>query len=212
MVSDSERREVIVFPLRKLLSQGETTGNIQKLSGLLSSYACDRDKDIESFLHNRAIDFERLNKSRTYLVCDGNIWFTDRKVVILGYISVSLKVLDLSESISNRKRKMLDGLSAKLHGEVIKSVPCYLIGQLAKNSNVPCERSISGAELINCAISIIRLAETYVGGRYVLIECRDIPKLLKFYTDNNFELFDKLPFGNEPMAQMIRTLCSAAIP
>ncbi len=40
----------------------------RELDGLLSSFSCTQDQDIEGFLHNRAVDFERLSKSRTYLV------------------------------------------------------------------------------------------------------------------------------------------------
>lgn len=41
-----------------------------KLSELLSSFSCEKDEDIEYFLHNRAIEFEKLSKARTYLVLD----------------------------------------------------------------------------------------------------------------------------------------------
>ncbi|MCM1062828.1 MAG: hypothetical protein NC452_21515 [Eubacterium sp.] len=211
MVRESEKQGINVLSLGDLLLQAKTQEDNQNLMKLLSSFSCDKDKDVESFLHNRAIDFERLNKSRTYLLCDDEILDKEGRIIILGYFSLSLKVLDLSENLSNRKRKMLDGISAKLHGEVIRSVPCYLIGQLAKNSNIPNTISVSGAEMINCAMSIIRSAETVVGGRYVLIECHNNPKLLKFYTENSFEIFEKLPFGNVPMIQMLRTLCETAI-
>lgn len=151
--------------------------------------------------------FERLNKSRTYLLCDNDILREEERFVVLGYFSIALKVLDLPENISNRSRKNLDGISAKLHGDVIKSIPCYLIGQLAKNSAIPSNQSIIGSELINHALSVIRSAETLVGGRYVLIECHDKQELLKFYTNNDFEPFAKIPYGDISMVQMLRTLC-----
>ena len=40
------------------------------LTELLSSFSCEKDSDIESFLHNRAVEFENLSKARTYLVFD----------------------------------------------------------------------------------------------------------------------------------------------
>ncbi|MCM1276150.1 MAG: hypothetical protein NC299_12440 [Lachnospiraceae bacterium] len=144
-------------------------------------------------------------------MCDNNVWLAEGKLVVLGYFSTALKVLDIPENISNNFRKKLDGMAATLHGEVIKSAPCYLIGQLAKNSNIPDEQSIGGSDLINSAISVIRSAETFVGGRYVLIECRDNPKLLKFYADNDFKTFAAIPFKGEPMVQMLRPLCSATL-
>ncbi|MCM1062750.1 MAG: hypothetical protein NC452_21115 [Eubacterium sp.] len=184
----------------------DTQEDIQHLTELLHSFSCDRDKDIENFLHNRAVEFERLNKSRTYLLCDDDIFRKEGQLVILGYFSVALKVLDFPENISNRTRKMLDGLSAKLRGEVIRSVPCYLIGQLGKNSAVTQGYSIKGSDFIDHALFVIQSAQKFVGGRLVLIECHDEPKLIQFYTDNHFERFGEFPFGDIPMVQMIRTI------
>ena len=45
-------------------------GDISLLNHILSSFSCSYDEDIQNFLHNRAIDFENLLKSRTYLVID----------------------------------------------------------------------------------------------------------------------------------------------
>lgn len=65
--------------------QADTQEDIQNLMDLLSSFSCTQDKDIEDFLHNRAIDFERINKSRTYILCDNDIWCKESRLVILGY-------------------------------------------------------------------------------------------------------------------------------
>lgn len=170
----------------------------------LSSFSCEQDKDIEDFLHNRAIPFETAGKSRTYFVVDEVLLRTKGQIYILGFFTVSLKVLDIPKGFSNRKRLELDGFASKIHGEPIKSVPCYLIGQLAKNSAVP--NATSGAVLLEEAISIIKAAVKRVGGRFVLVECRDDPHLRKFYTDNDFVEFDTLPDEYTPMVQMVRAL------
>lgn len=145
-----------------------------------------------------------LGKSRTYLACDRDALCTGRDLHIYGFFTVALKVLDLPESLSNRKRLELDGFSAKMRGEVIQSVPCYLIGQLAKNSAV--QDAVSGAELLGYAMQVIASAARFVGGRYALIECRDEPHLRKFYADSSFAEFDKIPDEDVPMVQMIRPL------
>lgn len=211
MVREPKEQKINVFPLGELLLQAKTQEDIQKLTDLLSSFSCSQDKDIEDFLHNRSIDFERVNKSRTYILCDNDILRKEDRLVILGYFSVALKVLNLKEDVSNQTRKKLDGISAKLRGDVINAFPCYLIGQLAKNSIIPHEQSIGGAELIEQAISVIRSAEKLVGGRCVLIECHDNPKLVRFYNDNGFKELCRIPFGDITMVQMIRTLCSATL-
>ena len=42
----------------------------ERVKRLLSSFSCVKDPDIEHFLRSRAVEFERLSKSRTYLIFD----------------------------------------------------------------------------------------------------------------------------------------------
>ena len=111
----------------------------QMLVGILSSFVCEKDEDIQQFLHSKAVEFEKLSKSRTYLICDQeqleNTEDNSESLKIYGYISLALKVLSIPNEISNRMRKELDGFSSKIHGERISDFPCYLIGQLSRASN-----------------------------------------------------------------------------
>ena len=177
-----------------------------ELLELLSSFSCEKDGDIEYFLHNRAIEFEKLSKARTYLVFD-QTELENRKqnLTIYGYISIALKVLSVPQNMSNRMRKELDGFSAKIHGEQICDFPCYLIGQLSKNSNVK-SQGISGKQLIDFASDIIAASVEAVGGRYMMIECRNEEKLIQFYEDNYFTEIARIPDENQPMVQMIRKI------
>ncbi len=173
----------------------------------LSSFSCTDDEDIESFLHNRAVEFEKLSKSRTYLICDEEQmeYNSIDHVTIYGYVSVALKILTIPEDTSNRMRKELDGFSAKLHGEPVHDIPCYLIGQLSRNSHVP-KAALSGADLIRFACDVIAMSVEAVGGRYIMIECRDREKLLQFYQQNSFKEIARIPDKNIPMVQMIRKI------
>ena len=69
-----------------------------RLMEWLSSFSCERDKDIEDFLHNRAIPFENANKSRTYCIVDEALLQATGQMSILGFFTVSLKVLNIPES------------------------------------------------------------------------------------------------------------------
>ena len=184
-------------------------GDIDMLNHILSSFSCAYDEDIQNFLHNRAIDFENLLKSRTYLVVDEeqfeNPAFSLDKLTIYGYISLAVKVFTVPETTSNRQRQQLDGFSAKEHGKQISNFPCYLIGQLARNSNVP-KDSISGAELLNFAYDIIAISVDAVGGRNILVECHNNKKLLQFYLDNEFYKISQMPNETQSMIQMIRRI------
>lgn len=173
----------------------------------LSSFSCEKDSDIEYFLHERAIEFENLSKSRTYLICD-ELQLKSRSidnVDIYGYISIALKILTIPDEISNRKRKELDGLSAKIHGRQISDFPCYLIGQLSKNSNLK-YNPITGTDLISYASDIIATSVDAVGGRFMMIECRDNEHLISFYQNNYFTEIARIPDNNIPMVQMIRKI------
>ena len=54
----------------------------------------------------------------------------------------------------------------------IKDFSCYLIGQLSRNSKVSHD-SISGKDLLQMAYDVIAAAVDAVGGRYMMIECRE---------------------------------------
>lgn len=179
------------------------------LDQILSSFSCKQDDDIQKFLHTRAVKFEELSKSRTYLICDEDQLnsedFCLDQLIIYGYISLALKVLSVPETVDNKTRKELDGLSSKIHGERINDFSCYLIGQLSRNSNVP-KDSVSGSELLQFAYDIISDAVTAVGGRYMMIECHDRKELIQFYLNNHFSEISRIPDQELPMVQMIRKI------
>ena len=184
-------------------------GNVDLLHYILSSFSCAYDEDIQSFLHKRAVEFEELSKSRTYLIIDENQFenpnFALDKLVIYGYISLALKVFTVPATTSNRQRQQLDGFSAKEHGKQISNFPCYLIGQLARNSNVPKE-SINGADLLKFAYDMIAISVDAVGGRNILVECHNNKKLIQFYLDNGFNKISQMSDESHTMIQMIRRI------
>ena len=83
-----------------------------QLQSLLSSFSCEQDRDIQNFLHNRAMLFERLDKSRTYLIADDEQisapGFKARNMTIYGYITLSIKNFKATKTMSNRVQFYLD--------------------------------------------------------------------------------------------------------
>ena len=75
-----------------------------------------------------------------------------------------------------------------------------MIGQIARNSNVP-KDTISRAELLKIANTIIGEAVKLVGGRNILVECRKNEKMIQFYINNGFS---QVPDENHTMIQLIR--------
>ena len=81
----------------------------EELTMLLNSFACAQDEDIERFLYERAIEFEELSKTRTYLICDQEQLEKSgmEALIIYGYISLALKILSVASDVSNMRLILL---------------------------------------------------------------------------------------------------------
>ena len=191
-----------IIPLQELINMR----GAEEAHALLSAFKCSHDPDIENFLHNRAIDFENIAKARTYLICDADKMKLG-EIVIMGYFALSLKVLILPEEMSIRSRKEYDGFSGKIHGQPVREIPCYLIGQLARDDNTD-KDSLPGAVILDSAMSVIEPSFRIAGGRWVIIECHNTKQLTDFYERNAFRFIMDRPSPSEdiPMVQMIRKL------
>ena len=156
----------------------------------IDRFSC-KDKDVEFFLKNKAFEFERRDKSRTYLVYDSEL------LPLVAYFTLSLKSLEFRDNLSKGKIKELDGFSKE-----VKGVAIALIGQFGKDETEATE--VSGKELLDLCMDKIYQVHTLIGGRYLLIECRDTEKVVDFYRTNSFELlqFDR----SDNYLQMIRRL------
>jgi len=161
----------------------------QTILKAIENFTC-QDDDVESFLKNKAFDFERRNKSRTYLVFDDF-------GVLLGYFSLTLNALLFSESVSKNAIKRIDGFSKD-----VQAVGMIMIGQFGKDACLA--KDISGGSLLNICLEIVCQVQSLVGGRAVMLECHDLPKVVEFYRHNGFEVlqYDK----RDKYLQMVRLL------
>ena len=176
--------------------------NKDKIDGVLSKFKCQKDNEVEDFLVNKAVKFEKLGKSRTFLIFDESE--VNLELKILGYYSLALQVFQIPESLSNTKIKKLDGLSAKIKGEAITQLPTLLIGQLGKNSLY--EIDFDGGLLMEYCLSTILNGQAYLGGRLVLIETKgDIDPLTKFYESFDFHKLEE-NYTEGELVQFIRVL------
>jgi len=72
----------MVIPLKELIERDK----LDTIYKAVLNFSC-QDDDVESFLKNKAIDFEKRDRSRTYLLVD------DDNNNLLGYFTLSLKAL-----------------------------------------------------------------------------------------------------------------------
>lgn len=192
----------MLVSLQKLIKDKE---DISTVKVMLSSFKCNLDSDLEEFLYNKAIDFETIGKSRTYFIIDDNDFFSNNEFTIYGYYSLAISTIYIPNDLSNNKIKKLDGYNAKIHGEKIKALPCYLIGQLAKNTNIE-KNPLNGNELMKFALTHIYNSFYNLGGRIVLVECRNKKKLVNFYESNNFKTFNNTKIKGQDYSQMLMLL------
>ncbi len=91
---------------------------------------------------------------------------------ILGYFSLSIKAILLTDSVSNTKRQEL---TKSKNSELIAG---YLIAQIARSDS---SKKGFGKEIINLAIERIKTAQKEVAGRFLYLDCKEY---LKSYYEN----------------------------
>ena len=171
-----------------------------KAQELISIFVCEKDADIESFIKSRAMQFEKLGKSRTFLIYDED----SEDFQILAYFTLSIQVLKIPEGmISGNKVKKLDGLSANLRGNRITEFPAILIGQIGKNETY--SDKITGAEVLEYCLAMILEGQVRLGGRIVLLECKEVPYLIELYEAFGFHVLEK-DYEDGELLQMIKIL------
>lgn len=168
------------IPLFKILqrSKGESD-----FIAIANDFSCPLNPDVEKFLAHVAITNQKIGISRTNLVYAR----TDACRMLAGYYSLALQVLDLDRVTSKSLRKKITGF--KRENKLGAAV--YLIGQMGKNFHNNANQLISGKDLFLLAMQDILKAQQTVGGRIVVVECKNDDKLKKFYEDTlGFQLID----------------------
>ena len=194
------------FSLREMLEElGE-----EKVCSILSEFSCPMNQDVEYFLKNKAIEFEKHRWSATQLI------YTSYKnaPVLIGYYSLANKTLVIdNQQISKSLRKRLTSFSTydpKIKRRVI-SAP--LIGQLGKNFSRGYNKLVTGDELLRMALDDVETIQMLLGGKIVYLECEDKPCLVDFYSRNGFVMFDRRTLdkdetniSGEYLLQMLKVL------
>ena len=160
---------------------------------LFSDFSCPVNEDVESFLKEKAILFQGMDVSRTYLV------FTSYKGenVFVGYFALALKILPIRKGVSPTQRKKLTG--TKSAG--VTFIPAILIGQLGKNFSCGYNKLITGRELLGLALRKVLEIHQDIAGKVIFLECVDDRKLCEFYEACGFQAYGINPDG---LRQFIR--------
>ena len=146
------------------------------------------------------MQFEKSGKGRTFLIYDEDC----EDFQILAYYTLAMKVLKIPEDLySNRKLKNLDGFSSKINGQKITEFPAILIGQIGKNETY--RQSIEGMEVMQYCMNTLLEGQSLLGGRIIMLECKNIPYLIDLYKKFGFATIDK-DYEPDELLQLIKVL------
>ena len=160
------------FSLFQLSEVLETHSSITKVKKLLKTFKCSKNLDLQDFLHNKALTFEKNLRARTYIYIDN-----DTKAIV-AYFTIAISTLH-TQSISSQTIKLLDG-----YQDDVKTIPCFLIGQLGKADKF--EKKKIGEYILEDSVDIIDESHRSLGARFILLDAINNDKLISFYQKNLF--------------------------
>ena len=92
---------LVVSLFAKLEDINSDNVRLKKLHEALSLFKCEKNRDEQNFIRNKAIDFELHNKARTYLIISNEC--------IVAYFTIAFKSIDLVEMSQTEKKKITGG-------------------------------------------------------------------------------------------------------
>ena len=139
---------------------------------LCQTFKCSINKDLEDFIADKrkAISFEKRSITKTYLYLS-----LDKEIV--AYFSISLNILK-TNTLSKSIIKKIDGIDKNR-----KEIACFLIAQLGKSDK--CVYNI-GSYILSDSIDTIKEASNIIGGRVIVLDAINHPKVIDFYEKNYF--------------------------
>ncbi|MBQ7653378.1 MAG: hypothetical protein IJS93_03305 [Clostridia bacterium] len=177
----------MVFPLKEIIFTDDgaiSEERIEFLDKIFSSFKCSRvNKDVEYFLKEKAIEFEKSKEAATFLVFDDEE-FKKGNLKLTAFFSLALKVFSFTKDADEANKGIM--------GVNRNTVPAYLIGQLARSED---SQNGFGKTVLRQAISYIKSAQYFVGGKLVYLDCRD--DLVKYYEKQGFKFIQKRKKADE---------------
>jgi len=174
------RNNIVLTQLQKILK----SDNPELLDSRIKEFSCTKDPDVESFLKNNALYYERKGLSRTYLY----IAKDSDKTRIAAYFSLAITATSFQGISKNRREKVLGfkpGRNTKDHFGGI------LVAQLGRDDKFS-SKDINGREMIEDAEDFIEQGRYFLGGQIVYIDCKEL--LIKVYQESGYNLVIQTPY------------------
>lgn len=177
--------DYVIIPLGEILGKEYVK---EKLESAFKKFSCQRERDLEDFLMQKSIAYEKTNYGKTYLFIDENKLVNNNEFIVLAYFTIAQNSLDISTMSKKKKRKILGEYPGR---DSLSSISTYLIGQLGRCDNCS-SLDLSGQQILDECYHAISLAARIVGGNMLILECRE-HMFEKFYQPQGFKkLYDEL--------------------
>jgi len=161
----------------------------ERLQTILSDFSCPPNKEVEYFLHRKAIEFAKDGVSVTYLV----FLDSDDTMDLVGYFTINIKNFEIDTRKLSRtlKKSILHFAGYKNDGDKKIMLPAHLIAQLGKNYTQCRNKLIKGDDLMFMAIKKVEDSQRGIGGRLCYLECENKNILMAFYQQHGFVEFNR---------------------
>jgi hypothetical protein len=180
--------DLLLYSLREQIANDAT--KLPELEEKFREFCCIRDADVESFIHEKAIHYERSGLSRTYYFVRTSEGLQTAFSEIVAYFSVAITSVDYSLVSQNKRAKVLGGTPGRAHQDHFGGL---LIAQLARDDHY--NGSVNnGTDLVAACEAVIEQGRNYLGGRVIYLDCKQ--ELIKLYQDSGYRLLLDEPFGN----------------
>lgn len=175
-----------------------------ELKEVFKKFSCANEKDLENFLINDAISYETQSKGRTFLCLDSEYKESNNDLKVIAYFTLGITSIDLSNFNDNKKKKIVGSFHKRAERD---NFPAFLIAQLGR-SDAYSHEELSGETLLLECFSVLKTAANIVGGKAVILECREhmyekvyqklgFKKLVNdLNSDNLYMLYQKIDFSH----------------
>ncbi|PFI75790.1 hypothetical protein [Bacillus cereus] len=160
----------------------QAEGEESEVKEYLSSFLCKKNKDVESFLHDKALENERRAFTRTSLVID-----EENNNDIVGYFTLMVKYFDFIDVSRSTKQRLTNSKQADIFNSI-------LIAQLGRSDSY--KETVPGDFILHSALVNCKQIYDLTGLRVVCVEYEDEPKLHDFYMKNDFKILQTNDSGN----------------
>lgn len=163
--------------------------SILKTFETLPNHQTGDTHDVQAFLIENSIQFQKMSLSRTYLIFSSY----QQKNILVGYFSIANKHLVVNKKVFNdlskNYQKRFNNVGYRYTGEESNHnkndliIPSFLIGQLGKNYSEEAKNSkaLNGYNIMSLAEEKIKEVASIIGGKYAWLECQPHENLLNFY-------------------------------